>query len=195
MFAGVQPVHNLLRVQVGRREQLYGIHIRVVQQVFVAGVDARADAPLLGALLGAFRLRVAECSNLAVLVHQVAGRVQLRDCATAYNCHSYFVQLPPPAYGNYGSCILNRYCLVGYHLQWSLARSSVHFVRSFRYDVPAKERRCVPLINEYRPMPTTLDETVSVFSLANPMNDAIFRRNQQRILVCHANRRHRKAQR
>ena len=74
---------GLVGVQVGWGEELDGVDAVVGEDVVVAGVDAGGDAPLAGAELGALGNGVAESGDLAAVVGEVAGGVELGDGAAA----------------------------------------------------------------------------------------------------------------
>ena len=96
MLARAQPVHNLPRVHMRGRQQFHGVDRVVVQRVGVVGVYLGHDAPLPRAQFGALPLRIAERRHLAVRMPQIAGRIELRYSAAAYDCQPYFVHRAPP---------------------------------------------------------------------------------------------------
>ena len=91
VLARLEAGDGLVRVQEGRRQEFHGVDAVVGQDVVVAGVYARRYSPLSGAKLGALRRRVAQRGDLAPLVRQVAGRVELRNRSTPDYGEAYFV--------------------------------------------------------------------------------------------------------
>ena len=91
VLARLEAGDGLVGVQEGRRQEFHGVDAVVGQDVVVAGVYARRYSPLPGAKLGSLRHGVAQRGDLAPLVRQVAGRVELRDRSAADYGEAYFV--------------------------------------------------------------------------------------------------------
>ena len=91
VLAGVEGGDGLVGVQEGWGEELDGVDAVVGEDVVVAGVDAWGDAPLAGAEFGALGDGVAEGGDLAAVVGEVAGGVELGDGAAADYGEAYFL--------------------------------------------------------------------------------------------------------
>ena len=77
VLARLEGGYGLLGVQVGRREQLDGVDLGVLEHLLVARVYPGRDTPLGRPALGALAHGVAQGHDVARLVLQVARRVEL----------------------------------------------------------------------------------------------------------------------
>ena len=77
VLARFERGYRLFRVQMGRREQLDGIDVRVFEDLLIERVYPRSDAPLGRPPLGALAHRIAEGNYVTRLVLQVARRIEL----------------------------------------------------------------------------------------------------------------------
>ena len=91
MLAGGETVDYLLGVQISGGEQLDGVHVRVFEDVFVVVVNAGGYSPLRRLRARPFRNGVAKRDDLATLMREIAGRVQLRNSPASDNRQFYLV--------------------------------------------------------------------------------------------------------
>ena len=77
VLARLKRGYRLFRVQVGRRQQLDGIDVWVFEDLLIASVNPRSDAPLSRSALGTLAHRVTESDDVTRFVFQVARRIEL----------------------------------------------------------------------------------------------------------------------
>ena len=96
MLAHAQPVYNLPRMQMRRRQKFHRIHRVVIQNIRVVVINLWRNPPLPRPQLRPLPLRIAQRHNLAVRMPQIPRRVHLRNCPAPHNRQPYLIQRQPP---------------------------------------------------------------------------------------------------
>ena len=77
MLTCLQPINYLLWVKICWRQQFYGLHIGVIQNIAVLCVNLGRYTPLLSAILSPFSIWITQGNNVALVILKIPRSVKL----------------------------------------------------------------------------------------------------------------------